>query len=164
MPAAEWRSRSRASCDRRRTAPRSSSPTHFRRRGGRAGLTVCPGRTSSPPCAPARAICAPFALRPLHPAADLHCAAVNGPPPSLLRLCAAVDVILAAVEQSAIASSGPAPRDVNDTFLGAAYGRAYRCLRSIRELADRGEADDALVLTRTLLSIVARALYVVQPE
>jgi hypothetical protein len=89
---------------------------------------------------------------------------VEGPPPSLVRLCGAVDTILAAVEQATIDSPGPAQRDLNDTFLTAAYGRAYRCLRSIRQLAGRGEADDALILTRALLSVVARSLYVVQPE
>jgi hypothetical protein len=89
---------------------------------------------------------------------------VNGPPPSLLRLCTSVDVILAAVEQATTTSPGPAPRDVTDTLLGAAYGRAYRCMRSIREFAGRGEADDALILTRSLLSIAARSLYVVQSE
>jgi hypothetical protein len=53
---------------------------------------------------------------------------------------------------------------MNDAFLGAAYGRAYRCMRSIRELAYRGEGDDAMVLTRSLLLIVARSLYLVEPD
>jgi Family of unknown function (DUF5677) len=72
--------------------------------------------------------------------------------------------MLEAVEKATTTSPGPAPRDLNDAFLGAAYGRAYRCMRSIRELACRGEADDALILTRSLLLIVARALYLVEPE
>jgi hypothetical protein len=86
------------------------------------------------------------------------------PTPSLVRLCAVVDSTLDAVETATTTSPGPAPRDLNDSFLGAAYGRAYRAMRSIRELAGRGEADDALILTRSLLSIAARSLYVVQPE
>jgi Family of unknown function (DUF5677) len=78
-----------------------------------------------------------------------------------MRLCAVVDVTLDAVEK---ATAGSVPRDLNDTFLGAAYGRAYRCMRSIRELAGRGEADDALILTRSLLLTIARALYIVEPD
>ena len=89
--------------------------------------------------------------------------AVSEPTPSLARICAAVDLTLEAVEKATTDSPGPAPRDVNDAFLGAAYGRAYRCMRSIRELAGRGEAEDALILTRALLSLVARSLYVIQP-
>ena len=72
--------------------------------------------------------------------------------------------MLDAVEKATRDSPGPAPRDLNDAFLGAAYGRAYRCVRSIRELACRGEADDALILTRSLLLIVAQALYLVEPD
>jgi hypothetical protein len=72
--------------------------------------------------------------------------------------------MLDAVEKASIDSPGPAPRDLSDTFLGAAYRRAYRCVRSIRELACRGEADDALILTRSLLLTVARALYLVEPD
>jgi hypothetical protein len=49
-------------------------------------------------------------------------------------------------------------------LLGAAYGRAYRLMRSIRETAGRCEADDALILTRALLSVVGRSLYIVQPD
>jgi hypothetical protein len=64
----------------------------------------------------------------------------------LERICAAVDVILKEVE-NAPTKRGAVERDVNDAFLRAAYGRAYRCLRSIRELACRGEADDAMILT-----------------
>jgi hypothetical protein len=35
---------------------------------------------------------------------------------------------------------------------------------SIRDLACRGEADDALILARSLLLIVARALYLIEPD
>ena len=74
-----------------------------------------------------------------------------------MRLCAVVGAMLEAVENATSTSPGPASRDLNDAFLGAAYGRAYRCIRSIGELACRGEADDALILTRSLLLIVAQA-------
>lgn len=71
---------------------------------------------------------------------------------------------LEAVEKAVGDSPGPAPRDVYDALLGAAYGRAYRLMRSIRELGGRGEADDALILTRALLSLVGRSLYLAESE
>jgi Family of unknown function (DUF5677) len=37
-------------------------------------------------------------------------------------------------------------------------------MTSIRDLACKGEADDALILTRSLLLIVARALYLIEPD
>src|SRR5262245_3927972 len=37
---------------------------------------------------------------------------------------------------------------MNDWLLLEAFGRAYRCLRSVRLQAGRGEADDAAFLTR----------------
>jgi hypothetical protein len=81
-----------------------------------------------------------------------------------MRLCASADAVLDAVEEATASSPGPVPRDLNDAFLGAAYGRAYRCMRSIRELACRGEGDDAMILTRSLLLIVGTSLYVTQPD
>jgi hypothetical protein len=86
------------------------------------------------------------------------------PTESLMRLCAVVDMTREAVEEATTSSPGPAPRDMNDALLGAAYGRAYRCMRSIREIAGRGETQDAMILTRSLLSIVARSLYIVEPN
>jgi hypothetical protein len=41
----------------------------------------------------------------------------------------------------------------------AAFARAYRCLRSVRELAGRGESEDAAVLTRALVSLAAQYLW-----
>jgi Family of unknown function (DUF5677) len=90
--------------------------------------------------------------------------AVRTPTPGLASICAAVDAMLEAVEAAATDPKEPVVRDVSDALLGAAYGRAYRCVRSIRELAGRGEADDALILTRSLLSLVGRSLYIVEPE
>jgi hypothetical protein len=81
----------------------------------------------------------------------------------LERICVAVATILAAVER-APTERREVERDANDAFLRAAYGRAYRCVRSIHGLACRGEADDALILTHALLSIVARSLYLVAPD
>jgi hypothetical protein len=89
---------------------------------------------------------------------------MSEPTPSLIRLCAVVELTLQAVEKATTDALGPAPRDLNDTFLGAAYARAYRCVRSIKELAWRGEADDALILTRALLSVIARSLYIVESD
>jgi Family of unknown function (DUF5677) len=68
------------------------------------------------------------------------------------------------VEGNLPPSPGVATRDWNDELLCAAYGRAFRCFRSIRELAARDEADDALVLTRTLLLIALRSLYIALPD
>jgi hypothetical protein len=61
------------------------------------------------------------------------------------------DAILAQITTNAVED---VPVHVNDALLVAAFGRAYRCFRSIRELAGRGEANDAVVLVRALLSIV----------
>ncbi len=55
-------------------------------------------------------------------------------------------------------------RDRNDGLLVAAYGRAYRCFTSIRDLAERHEADDAAILSRALLSVALRSLWLVQPD
>jgi hypothetical protein len=74
------------------------------------------------------------------------------------------DEIAGLVETNLPSSPGVPTRDVNDELLCAAFGRAYRCFRSIRDLAGRHEADDALVLTRTLLVIGLRSLYIVLPE
>jgi hypothetical protein len=76
----------------------------------------------------------------------------------------AVDSILRAVEDSTPGSPGIPTRDRNDVILISAYGRAYRCLRTIRRIAGEGEADDAAALTRVLLSTALRSLYVVQPD
>jgi hypothetical protein len=55
---------------------------------------------------------------------------------------------------------GIAVRDVNDVFLLLGYTRAFRCFRSIRDLAADGRQDDAFVLLRSLVSVVLRSLYV----
>lgn len=53
------------------------------------------------------------------------------------------DQILTWVEESLPASPGVEARDRNDSLLCAAYGRAYRCFKSLRDLAapPRYEAD-----------------------
>ena len=93
----------------------------------------------------------------------VHDSTLNPQASGLGRICAAAGAILAAVEDAPTARS-EVDRDANDAFLRAAYGRAYRCLRSIRDLACRGEADDAMILTRALLSIAARSLYLVATD
>jgi len=74
------------------------------------------------------------------------------------------NAILGLVEEAAQSSPGVPTRDRCDVILLAAYGRAYRCFRSIREIAARGEADDAMVLVRALLGLMLRAVYIVQPD
>jgi hypothetical protein len=84
-------------------------------------------------------------------------------PSGLERICVAAEVILKEVENAPTQRSEVAD-DASDAFLRAAYGRGYRCLSSIRELACRGEADVAMILTRALLSIVGSSLYLVAPD
>src|SRR5205823_3791755 len=54
----------------------------------------------------------------------------------------------------------PAVVDWNDELLVVAFARAYRCLRSVRELAGRGEDEDAAVVTRALVALMLRYLWV----
>jgi hypothetical protein len=74
---------------------------------------------------------------------------------------AVADRLIERVAETVRGDAGVETRDRNDRLLVAAYGRAYRCFVSIRDLAARGEADDAGVLTRALLSIALRSLYLV---
>jgi hypothetical protein len=82
---------------------------------------------------------------------------------ALDALVAVVDEGLEAVRSTPLE---PAIEDEAQSFLVSSYGRAYRCMSAIRALAARPrcDADDALVLTRTLASITAVSLWVVQPE
>jgi hypothetical protein len=84
------------------------------------------------------------------------------PTDELEHIVRVADTILSQIKSNSV-EQVPV-HDVNDAILCAAFGRAYRCFRSIRELAGRGEADDAFVLTRSLVSIVARALWLVAPD
>lgn len=61
-------------------------------------------------------------------------------------------------------AEGITVRDVNDVFLLLGYTRAFRCFCSIRDLAADGRHDDALVLVRSLVSVVLRSLYVVASD
>lgn len=63
------------------------------------------------------------------------------------------------------APSGVTSRDRSDQFLALAFGRAFRCFRSIRDVAGvHGEADDAAVLTRALMTMTLRAVWLALPE
>jgi hypothetical protein len=57
-----------------------------------------------------------------------------------------------------------ATRDRNDQVLAAACGRAARCFRSMRLLAEQSLGEDALVLARTLFSIAVHSLYLATPD
>lgn len=76
----------------------------------------------------------------------------------------AADQILSWVEEATPEDLQVPIRDRNDALLCAAYGRAYRCFRSIRDLAARGEADDATILSRALVSIALQALWLAEPD
>jgi len=63
------------------------------------------------------------------------------------------------------APEGVMSRDRNDQFLALAFGRAFRCFRSIRDVAGNyAEGDDAAVLTRALAVIALRSLWLATPE
>lgn len=95
--------------------------------------------------------------------------APSEPPPAhparnLPELCDAVDRVLELVRSRLPATEGPAIRDWNDRLFVEAFGRAYRCLRSVRELACRGESEDAAVLTRALVSLTLQYLWLVHVD
>jgi hypothetical protein len=69
------------------------------------------------------------------------------------------DRLLELVRARAPEAVRPQIRDSNDLLLVHAFLRAYRCLRSVRELAGRGEGDDAAVLTRALVALTLRYLW-----
>lgn len=81
----------------------------------------------------------------------------------LREAIAMADGILDLVAQHAPA--GVTSRDRNDQFLVLAFGRALRCFRSIRDVAGvHAEADDAAVLTRALLAMTLRAVWLAIPD
>lgn len=78
------------------------------------------------------------------------------------------DTISLADELLAIVREGrPAvtrSRDRNDQFLWLGLARAFRCLRSIRDVVEQHqEADDAFILTRALASLALRSLWLASP-
>jgi len=82
----------------------------------------------------------------------------------LVGLCKIADRVLELVRQWAPGDAGPPARDWNDLLLIAAFTRAYRCMYSIRELACRGEADDAAILTRSLVDLTLRYVWLARVE
>jgi hypothetical protein len=80
---------------------------------------------------------------------------------TLGQICETVDQVLELVRREwRPQENRPNVNDWNDEFLVAAFARAFRCLRSVREIACRGEADDAAVLTRALIALTLRYLWV----
>jgi hypothetical protein len=89
----------------------------------------------------------------------------DAPPPrvrlDLGQICETADQVLELVRREwRPQQNRPDVNDWNDEFLVAAFARAFRCLRSVREIACRGEADDAAVLTRALIALTLRYLWV----
>src|ERR671934_150989 len=79
------------------------------------------------------------------------------------RLTQAVDEVLDLV-RNRLPEVEPAIRDWNDRLMVAAFARAYRCLRSVRELTHRAESEDAAVLTRALVSLTLQYLWLVRTD
>jgi hypothetical protein len=84
--------------------------------------------------------------------------------PDLRAMCATADRVLALVREWMPEEQPPAVEDWNDQLLVAAFARGYRCLRSVREIACRGEADDAAVLARALVALTLRYVWVGRAE
>jgi hypothetical protein len=77
------------------------------------------------------------------------------------QICDTVDQVLELVRREWNPQENPPNvNDWNDEFLVAALARAFRCLVSAREVACRGEADDAAVLTRALIALTLRYLWI----
>ena len=79
-------------------------------------------------------------------------------------LADAADRTLNLVRERLPDTDGPVVRDWNDRLFVEAFGRAHRCLQSIRELAGRGEAEDAAVLTRALISLTLQYLWLARAD
>jgi hypothetical protein len=84
-------------------------------------------------------------------------------PLDLEQHCELADEILALVRVR-LPGTQPQVRDWNDRLLVEGFGRAYRCLRSIRELAGRKEGEDVAVLTRALIALTLRYLWLARAE
>jgi hypothetical protein len=84
-------------------------------------------------------------------------------PLDLQRHCELADRVLKLVE-TRLPGTQLQIRDWNDTLLVEAFARAYRCLRSVRELAGRGEGDDAAVLARAIVALTLRYLWVARAD
>jgi hypothetical protein len=79
-------------------------------------------------------------------------------------MCTTADEVLQLVRTRMPLTDGPTVRDWNDRLLVAAFTRAYRCLRSTRRVAGTGEADDAAVLTRALVALTLRYLWLTRVD
>ena len=84
-------------------------------------------------------------------------------PPDLPRLLELADQVLD-LTLTRLPEATPEIRDWNDHLLAEAVGRGYRCLRSIRTLAAAGEGEDAAVLTRALVALTLRYLWLAAPN
>jgi hypothetical protein len=84
-------------------------------------------------------------------------------PLDLERACELADRVLELV-RTRLPGTTPQIRDWNDRLLVEAFARAYRCLCSVREIAGRAEADDAAVLTRALIALTLRYLWLARVD
>ena len=88
------------------------------------------------------------------------------PQPGLFAAVEVADAVLAAVAELRLEEDRPGARDEAESFLVAAYGRMFRCFKAIRDLAAPpvSDAASALTLTRSLVSIAARSMWIAKPE
>ncbi len=80
-----------------------------------------------------------------------------------VKIIGVVDRMIELVASRVPSEEGVICRDRNDALLVAAYGRCWRCLRAIRLLAERENADDAYILARSLAETTLRALWLAAP-
>lgn len=71
---------------------------------------------------------------------------------------------IAELVQAAAPSLGGGHGDTAGLIMHSAFIKGFRRFAAIRQLAGRGDGAEAIILTRTLLSMVARAAYVDAPD
>jgi hypothetical protein len=82
-------------------------------------------------------------------------------PPRVAAVIAAADEVIALVR--GVGDHGGGRGDRALLVLHGAYIKGFRRFVSIRELAARGAGEDAYILLRSLLTLVARAIWVNEP-
>jgi hypothetical protein len=74
------------------------------------------------------------------------------------------DTARALIAMVAASPVGGRSRDASDKVIAAAYVKGYRRFASILRLAEAGRAEEAMILTRSLLSMAMRAAYLLHDD